>query len=155
MEDCTMYTSLLNFPGGLFADFDRMRREMDSLFGLAGPAQGIRAVTEGSYPAINVGNTPQSVEVFAFAPGIDASKVDVTLDRGVLTISGERALDLPTDESKGSVYGQERLAGRFRRAVSLPDDIDAGKVNASYRDGVLRVSIARREAVQPKRITIE
>jgi HSP20 family protein len=153
-----MYPSLLNFPGGLFSDVDRMRRELDSLFGLSAPpqgAQGIRAVSDGSYPALNVGHTPQSVEVFAFAPGIDPSKVDVTLDRGVLTIAGERRLDLPQDETKGVVYGQERLQGRFRRAISLPDDIDPNKVNAAYRDGVLRISIARREAMQPKRIAIE
>jgi HSP20 family protein len=150
-----MYPSLLNFPGGLFADFDRVRREMDALFGLSGGAQGIRAVSDGGFPALNVGHTPQSVEVFLFAPGIDAGKVDVTLDRGVLTIAGERKSDLPDEETGGSVYGQERFAGRFRRAVSLPDDIDPGKVNASYRDGVLRVSVARREAMQPKRITIE
>jgi HSP20 family protein len=150
-----MYPSLLNFPGGLFADFDRVRREMDALFGLSGGAQGIRAVSEGGFPALNVGHTPQSVEVFLFAPGIDAGKVDVTLDRGVLTIAGERKSDLPGEETGGSVYGQERFAGRFRRAVSLPEDIDPNKVNASYRDGVLRVSVARREAMQPKRIAIE
>ena len=68
-----MYPSLLNFPGGVFADFDRVRREMDALLGQGGAAQGIRAVNEGSYPAINVGHTPTSVEVYAFAPGIDAS----------------------------------------------------------------------------------
>ena len=109
----------------------------------------------GGIGVLNVGHTPQSVEVFAFAPGIDAGKIDVTLDRGVLTIAGERKIDLPQDEAKGVVYGQERLQGRFRRAISLPDDIDPTKVNAAYRDGVLRISIARREATQPKRITIE
>jgi HSP20 family protein len=153
-----MYPSLLNFSGGLFSDFDRVRRDLDALFGLGGSsqgAQGIRAVSDGGYPALNVGHTAQSVEVFAFAPGIDAGKIDVTLDRGVLTIAGERRIDLPKDDAKGIVYGQERLQGRFRRAISLPDDIDPNKVNAAYRDGVLRISIARREAMQPKRIAVE
>lgn len=149
-----MYPSLLNFPGGLFADFDRIRRDMDAMLGMSGSAQGIRSVPEGGYPALNVGYTPQSVDVFVFAPGIDASKVDVTLDRGVLTISGERQSDLPAEEKQGSVYGQERFTGRFRRAVTLPEDIDANKVNASYREGVLHISVARREAVQPKRIAV-
>lgn len=153
-----MYPSLLNFPGRLFSDFDRVRRDLDALFGLGGlaqGAQGIRAVSEGAFPALNVGHTPQGVEVFAFAPGIDPTKIEVTLDRGVLTIAGERLIDLPKDEAEGIVYGQERLEGRFRRAVSLPDDIDPNKVNAAYRDGVLRIGIARREAMQPKRIAIE
>jgi HSP20 family protein len=150
-----MYQSLLNFPAGLFADFDRMRRDMDALFGPAGSTQGIRAVSGATYPAINVGHSPQGVDVYIFAPGIDAAKTEVTLDRGVLTVAGERASELPSDESVGSVYGQERFAGRFRRAVSLPEDVDANQVNASYRDGVLRVSVGRREALQPKRIAIE
>jgi len=153
-----MYPSLLNFPGGLFSDFDRVRRDLDALFGLSGPAQGaqgIRAVSEGAFPALNVGHTPQSVEVFAFAPGMDPATIDVTLDRGVLTVAGERRIELPQDDAKGIVYGQERLQGRFRRAISLPDDIDPNKVNAAYRDGVLRISIGRREAMQPKRIAIE
>jgi HSP20 family protein len=153
-KDHAMTTSLLNFPDGLFAEFERARRDMDAMLGFTGATRGIRAVSDGGYPAINVGQTPQSVDVFVFAPGIDPAQVDITLDRGVLSIAGERQLDLPSDESKGIVYGQERLSGRFRRAVSLPDDIDPNKVSASYSDGVLRINVARREAVQPKRIAI-
>src|SRR3989337_962030 len=89
-----MYESLLNFPGTLFSDFDRLRREFDQAFdttGLPGamPAS-IRAVAPGSFPALNVGSTPGSVEVYAFAPGLDPGKIEVTVDRGVLTIAGER-----------------------------------------------------------------
>lgn len=150
-----MYESLLNFPGGLFADYDRVRRDMDTLFGTGNPSQAIRSVAGSAYPHVNIGHTANSVNVFAFAPGIDAAKTEVTLDRGVLTISGERASDLPSDSRTASVYGQERFSGQFRRAVSLPEDVDPDKVNASYRDGILHISIARREALQPKRITIE
>jgi HSP20 family protein len=53
------------------------------------------------------------------------------------------------------VYSRERTTGAFRRAISLPDDIDPGRVTADYRDGVLHVSIARREEAQPKRITVQ
>ena len=149
-----MYESLLNFPGGLFAEFDRVHRDMDALFGLSGTAQGIRSVAGSAYPSLNIGHTASSVDVFAFAPGIDVAKTEVTLDRGVLTIAGERASDLPADDKGSNVYGQERFTGRFRRAVSLPEDVDPNKVVASYRDGVLHVSLSRREAMQPKRITV-
>ena len=55
-----------------------------------------------------------------------------------------------------SIYrSTHHVAGSFARAVSLPDDVDPGKVNASYRDGVLQISIARREAAQPKRIVVQ
>jgi HSP20 family protein len=151
-----MYESMLNFPGSLFGEFDRLRRELDDVFGRP---SSIRSVAPGAFPAINIGQTPTSVEVYAFAPGLDASKIDVTLDRGVLTLSGERPSPLPdaqqARERKLSVYSQERAYGSFKRAVSLPEDIDPGQVNASYRDGVLQVSIARRESAQPRRIAVQ
>lgn len=109
----------------------------------------------GTAPALNVGRTPTSFEVDTFAPGLDASKIDVTLDRGVLRIAGERQLAAPEGGEKANVYTRERSAGGFMRAVSLPEDADPASVKASYRDGVLRVSIARREAAQPRRITVQ
>jgi len=151
-----MYESLLNYPSSLFGEFDRLRRELDDVFGVSGLPSSIRSVAAGSLPAINIGRTPTSVEVYAFAPGLDASKVDITLDRGVLRISGERASALPDGErGKANVYARERSAGRFTRAIALPDDVDPGQVKATYKDGVLQISIARRETVQPKRITVQ
>jgi HSP20 family protein len=148
-----MYASMM-YPNA-FGDFDRLRRELDDLFGMAGLPTGIRSAAPGAFPALNIGNTPTSVEVYAFAPGIDPNQVDVTIDRGVMTISGERPSVLPNDDKKVNVYGNERFSGRFRRAISLPEDIDPSKVEATYRDGVLRVSVARRESAMPKRITVQ
>ena len=150
-----MYESLFSFPGGFAGDIQRLRHELDDLFGAVGMPAGIRSVAPGAFPAINVGNLPQSLEIYAFAPGIDASKVEITLDRGVLTVSGERPNDLPETNDKVSVYSRERLGGSFRRAVSLPDDVDPEHVNATYRDGVLRISLPRHESAQPKRIAIQ
>jgi HSP20 family protein len=154
-----MYESILNFPGSLFGDIDRLRRELDDVFGSTGGPSSIRSVAPGSFPAINVGNTPTSVEIYAFAPGLDPNKIDVTIDRGVLTLSGERPSGLPTAqearERKLTLYSQERASGSFKRAISLPDDADPAHVNASYRDGVLHISVARRESAQPRRITIQ
>lgn len=155
-----MYTSMLSFPASVFSDFERLRRDLDDVFGLASAPSSIRSVAPGTYPAINVGHTPTSVEIYAFAPGVDATKVDVSLDRGVLTISGERPPTLPEqregqETEKVSVYSRERVSGRFKRAVSLPDDVDPERVQATYKDGVLHISVARREAAQPRRITIQ
>jgi len=150
-----MYASLLNHPSSLFGQFERLRRELDDVFGVSGLPSSIRSVSAGTLPAINVGRTPTSVEVYAFAPGLEASKIDVSLDRGVLRISGERVSGIPAGDSKAQVYARERGAGSFTRSISLPDDVDPAQVEASYRDGVLRISIARREAAQPKRITVQ
>lgn len=150
-----MYASLLNHPDSLFGSFERLRRELDDVFGVSGLPSSIRSVTPGTLPAINVGRTPTSIEVYVFAPGLEASKIDVSLDRGVLRVAGERAPGIPTEDPKLQVYARERGAGSFTRAISLPDDVDPARVNASYRDGVLQISIARRESAQPRRITVQ
>ena len=150
-----MYESILNQSYSLFGQFERLRRELDDVFGVPVLPNSIRSVAPGSFPAINVGRTPTSVEIYAFAPGLDATKIDVTLDRGVLRISGERASGIPAEHPKVNVYTRERGTGSFTRAISLPDDVDPTHVNASYHDGVLQVSVARRESAQPKRITVQ
>jgi HSP20 family protein len=100
-----------------------------------------------------VGSTPRSIELYTFAPGIDPATLDVQIEKGVLTIAGERKAT-PAPE-KASVHIDERFAGRFRRVVTLPDDVDPNAVEARYRDGVLHISVARKEAAQPRRIAIQ
>jgi HSP20 family protein len=148
-----MFASM-TYPG-LFGELDRLTREFNELFGWSGLPAGIRSVASGAFPPVNVGNTPTSVEIYAFAPGIDPKEIEVTIDHGVMSIAGERTSAVPAEEDKVNVYGNERFAGRFRRAISLPEDVDTGKVEANYRDGVLHVSVGRRESALPKRITVQ
>ncbi len=151
-----MYELSYGFPSHMtFSGLDRLHHELESAFGSNSQPASIRSVAAGTYPAINISTTPTSVEVCAFAPGIDATKVDITLDRGVLTLSGERLTDLPKNSDKVSVYSRERLGGSFRRAVNLPDDVDPNQVKATYRDGMLVISVARNESAQPKRIVVQ
>jgi HSP20 family protein len=112
-------------------------------------------VARGSFPAINLGSTPSSVEVYAFIPGVDAKSLDIQIDKNLLTLQGERHLELPKEDSKLTVYAQERFSGKFKRVITLPDDVDVNKVSASYKEGVLHISIQRREEAQPKRIEIQ
>lgn len=144
-----MYSTL--FPRNVFADLERLQREMQQLFEFS---PSIRGLPRGGFPAMNVGSTPQSVEIYAFAPGIDPSSLNVQLEKGVLTIAGERKEDFPGSDEKTTVHIDERFAGRFRRVVTLPEDVDPNKIEAKYRDGVLHISIQRREDAQPRRITV-
>lgn len=139
------------FPSDLMTELDRLQRRMQRI---AGPATSIRGFGRNGFPAMNVGGTPESVEIYAFAPGLDPASIDVTVERGVMTLSGERTADLPAADANSSVHINERFAGRFSRAVSLPDDLDADRVTAKYADGVLHISIARRQSAQPRRIEI-
>ena len=139
------------FPRDLFAEVERLQRQMHQALELS---PSIRGFARGGFPALNVASTPQSVEIYGFAPGLDPSKVVVQLERGVLSISGERKSDLEPEPSRASVHMSERFAGRFHRVLSLSDDLDPSEVRATYREGVLHVSIKRHESALPRRIDI-
>jgi HSP20 family protein len=150
-----MVSSLLRFPGDVFADFDELHRQLDRLLGLRNTSSSIRAVQRGSFPAVNIGNTPEAVEIFAFAPGIDPAKLEVTIDKGLLTVKGERTTAAGEANGKVTVYARERGEGSFTRVVSLPEDADPERVNATYRNGILRITVQKREASRPRRIEVK
>ena len=150
-----MYRSL--FPRDMFAEMDRLQREMQQALDLS---PTIRGFGRGGFPALNVGGTPQTVEIYAFAPGLDPDSLDITLDRGLLTIAGTRASSLPETrrsdrESQAAVHINERFAGEFRRVITLPDDADPEAVDAKYRDGVVQITVQRHASAQPRRIAIQ
>ena len=146
-----MYRSL--FARDVLAELDRLQHEMQGAFDLS---PSIRGIGRGSFPALNVGGTPQSVEIYAFAPGLDPATLEVNLDRSLLTIAGERISDLPSgDDGKAAVHINERFAGRFRRVVTLSDDVDPNTVSADYHDGVLHIHVKRQASAQPRRITVQ
>jgi HSP20 family protein len=136
----------------LLAQFRRLEEELDEIFGGATPwTGGIRSLPPGTFPAINVGGTEDNVTVYLFAPGIDAKKLDISIQQNVLTVSGER--EVPRDDM-ATYYRQERFGGEFRRVLSLPDDVDPDKVEASYRDGIVQINVRRRESAKPRQIAI-
>ena len=138
------------FPRDLFAELDHLQREMQEALDFS---PSIRGLARGSFPAVNVGGTSRSVDIYAFAPGVDPAGIDVQLDKGTLTIAGERvSADLP---EKASAHIDERFGGRFRRVIALPEDIDPDSIDAKYRDGVLHIAIQRKQEAQPRRITVK
>ena len=142
----------LYFGTDLFSEFDRLQQQMAQLFG--GFPSSIRASRLGAFPQINIGATDESIEIVAFAPGINAAELDVSIDKGLLTISGERKSTQPGTGSETRTYAQERFAGAFRRVIELPDTADPDKVQARYENGCLSISVGRRESSKPRAITI-
>jgi HSP20 family protein len=136
----------------LFAELNRMQSVLDQVFPT--PGASIRSVAGAGFPVLNVGTTPTSVEVQALAPGLDLDKLEITVDRGLLVIAGDRKSQLPPAPERTGVYANERFSGPFRRVVSLPEDADPNRVDAKYRDGVLRISVAKRESSLPRRIEV-
>jgi len=146
-----MYRSL--FPRDVFAELDRLQRDVQSAFDYS---PSIRGLGRGGFPALNVGGSPTAVEIYAFAPGVDPKSIDVNLHRGVLTIAGERREPQPqANDEKTTMHISERFNGRFRRVVSLPDDVDPDAVSADLKDGVLHISVKRKASAQPRRIQVQ
>jgi HSP20 family protein len=143
---------LSGFETHLFDEFRRLESELDQLAGRGGAwPMGIRAVRRGTFPPINVGSTADRVDVYVFAAGIDPRALDISIQQNLLVISGHRAVSVAQE---GNYYRRERYDGEFRRVIPLPDDVDPERVDAKYRDGVLQVTVRRRESAQPRQIAI-
>lgn len=147
-----MIGSLMNLEGGLFDDLRRMQQEMEDLFGPRTWPAGIRSVRRGTYPPINVAASPQGVDVYVFAPGLAPSAFDISIQQNLLTVAGERRVEVPQG---AQYYRQERFDGAFKRVITLPEDVDPGQVEAQYVDGILHVSIRRRVASRPRQIEVK
>src|SRR5947207_13489575 len=142
-----MFGRLTSLQNSLVEDFWHLQRELDEMLADGLSSSGaIRSSPRGSFPAINVIQTPAEVQVFVFAPGVDPRKLDVSIQQGLLTVSGER--QIPAHE-QASYYRQERFGGESRRAIRLADEAHPERVDATYRDGILRVRHHRRAAAGP------
>jgi len=148
-----MFGNWPSYEGGLFNEFRRLEQDLDELLGRwRTPGSGIRSVSRDTFPPVNAGVTAEQVDVYMFAPGLDAKSLDVTVQNNLLTVAGERALDEPED---ATYYRRERYGGQFHRVVTLPEDVDPDNVRASYREGVLHVTVPRQESTKPRRIEIQ
>lgn len=143
---------LTSFDNDVFGQFDQMRRQMNRLFGDFGSPAGIRSVTTGTFPAINVSASANQVDVFVFAAGLDPNQIALSLQQNLMTISGERTSAVPEGAQS---YRRERFEGAFKRTLALPDDIDSDAVKATYEHGVLHIAVQRKEEVQPRRIEVK
>ncbi|HTR10241.1 MAG TPA: Hsp20/alpha crystallin family protein [Paraburkholderia sp.] len=137
----------------LFTELDRLQRQMSSLFG--GLPSSLRSSRFGTFPPINIGATDDTIEIVAFAPGVEPSKLDISVDKGLLTIAGERATQQAMLPEGTRQYAQERFSGAFRRVIELPQQADPDKVQARYVDGCLLISVGKREASKPRAITVQ
>lgn len=133
----------------------RLQDEINRLFGDAQQNDSSSA-TAAWVPMVDIHEFGDRFELYVDLPGVDPAQVELTLDGGILTLSGERA---PQEVSaKGSDDVQalrvERGHGRFYRRFVLPDTVDAERVNATGKNGVLIVAIPKQEKSKPRRIQI-
>jgi len=131
----------------MWNEMARLTREMDRLFGEARAESGA-----GVFPPLNLYDDGESLIVRAEVPGIDPKDLEINATMNALSIKGERKMQ-HTDEN-ASFHRRERSHGMFSRTISLPQEIDPNKVQASYKLGVLEVMLPKAEAVKPRKIEI-
>lgn len=102
---------------------------------------------------MNVHDDGENFYVEALAPGVDPAQLDITVVQNRLTISGEKPG--PADVAPERVHRVERAAGRFVRTVDLPVEVEADKVEAQYKNGLLKLTLPRAAATKPRRVTVQ
>jgi HSP20 family protein len=142
-----MTTVRFNRLPTLWRDLDEMIRDFGTPFGDAGTTE--RALT----PSADIVETPRAVEIRLDLPGVDAEKLDVKVDGNLLTVTAERNLE---KAAEGSTWvRQERPYGRFTRSFTLPSNLDGTKPEATYRHGVLLLTLPKKEEALPKSLKVK
>jgi len=136
-----------------FVEVDRLRDEINELFE-APRFPNVRGLFDRpASPAVDVTEDAEQYEVSCDVPGLKREEVEVTLAQGVLTIKGEKKS--PKRSAATRVFRDESWEGKFQRTISLPGDVDSAKVKADLHDGVLTISLPKREEAKPKQIAIQ
>ena len=136
---------------GTVSEFDRLRQEVDRLFN--GFSTGSEPFFSRVYPALNVSEDTDALYVRAELPGVKADSLEVSVVEGRLLIKGERKIAV--EEEKTGYHRREREAGIFRRTLTLPSQVNAGKVYASLKNGVLTIVLPKAEEAKPRKIAVK
>lgn len=131
-------------------------REFDDLFTRVSAAPGEALARSEWLPPVDITETESAYRIDVELPAVSAEQVDVSVKDGVLTVSGERTGQ--SESTEGSAAGKrhrvERRWGKFSRSFRLPENVDEESIEARHRDGVLYLTIAKKDKAQPRRIEV-
>lgn len=138
-----------------FRDFAQLQERINRVFTDTHPRTDEGLMTSGSWiPPVDIfQNGSHEVVIKAELPDMKREDIDITVDNGTLTIKGEKRL--ATEVKEEQFHRIERRYGTFSRTFSLPPTVDASKVAADYKDGVLTVKLPVREEAKPRQIKVE
>ncbi|MCR4336362.1 MAG: Hsp20/alpha crystallin family protein [Candidatus Omnitrophica bacterium] len=138
----------------LFEDLEDFQREMNRLFDVT-LQRPLKAGNGGPFmaPAVDIVDEKDQIRVKADLPGMKKEEIEVDLENDILTIKGEKKEEREIKEK--DFLRSERYYGAFHRAFSLPSSVDASKVNAVYKDGVLEITLPKKEGAKPKQIKVD
>lgn len=131
---------------------DRMNRMFDESFRGGRTADDDWALGGSWAPAVDIYEQDGNIELKAELPGLDPKDVDIRVENNVLTLRGERRID--NEVKRESYHRVERAYGSFSRSFTLPSVVDTEKIQAEYKDGVLRLVLPKKEEAKPRQIEI-
>lgn len=140
-------------PMDPFADLGNLRTAIDQVFGDFMGRTGLTPSYSGVFPPLNITEVEDNLFVRAELPGIDPKEIDISATTDSLTLRGERKV--PPVGEEVNYHQREREFGTFRRVINLPTKINTDKINASYKNGILSVTLPKAEEVKPKQIVIK
>jgi len=129
-----------------------LRDEMNRLFDFSWPSRDT-GLLSGWSPALDVFEEKDRFSVVCELPGMKKEDIEITVRDNTLTISGERKLE-EMERKEGQVFRSERYFGKFQRSVALPATVDASKVHATYKEGVLQIELPKSEEAKQKHIEV-
>ncbi|MBJ6723125.1 Hsp20/alpha crystallin family protein [Geomesophilobacter sediminis] len=139
----------------LYRELDNLRREMDEAFrGTGSPRSAAMSPLFSAHrsPPANLGEDENNLYLDVMIPGVDPKSAEVTVLRNTVTVSGERK---PALEQRGQIpHRQELWRGRFSRAIELPVEVDAERISAVCKDGIMRITMPKAAHEKPRRIEI-
>lgn len=136
-----------------WSGLDQLRREMDQVLNRFGGASERTSDWRGVFPPVNLYETADAYTLTAELPGVDLENIHVSLEGSTITIDGERTIDYASRQDTG-LHRRERQAGSFRRSFELPASVDAEKVDAVYRNGVLMLRVPKSPEAKPRQISV-
>ncbi len=137
-----------------FREFDKMRREMDRFWDSFFERRSMKA-EEGLefFPSIDLAEKANELVVKCEVPGMDPKDIDISLSDGVLTIRGEKKQE--REEKEADYHLVERSYGSFSRSIQLPKEVQSDKISASYKNGILKITLPKSEEAKKKEIKIK
>jgi len=150
-------------PTRALSPWDEMERMMEDFFPRGWmrpfrggwPRVGEMAPFEGRWPRVDVQDRESEVVVRAELPGVKKDDLDVSVSENAVTLKASTRSEKEEGEKEGEYYRREISAGTFARTIPLPGDVDADNAKAKFEDGILELTLPKREAAKRKRIKVE
>jgi HSP20 family protein len=139
--------------GSVSGELERMRREMERIWDRFSTELSTSTLERDWTPSLDLMETEDSLMAEVEVPGINPDEINISVTRDLLTVTGEKKQE--TEGQEKNYHVMERTYGRFDRSIPLPTAVSPDRVEARYKDGILRITMGKSKAVESKRIEVK